>query len=213
MTLYKTLLRFNNEDAVGRRIAGDAHAAHALVMSGFDHLIGDDFFSGSDERHNDHRAAYDVLHAVNVRATGEVRVVVQSPYEFQWNDQKWSSSLVESPRSVEVEVPEEKFRYEITANCVKRVGTESKSRKPLRSVGDILQWWQSRAAANGIAVDDARVIRTADKRISTKKFSCATATLQGVAHVADASAFRDAVVHGIGQNKAHGCGLLLTKSF
>ena len=211
--MYRTLLRFSPEHHLSRDIVADAHQAHKIVMSGFEHLINrNDFFSDHNEqRHPDHRAAYNVLHAVNVRGNGEVRVIVQSSTPGNW-DNDWSDALLEPANTMNVPlITDGDIRYEITLNPVRRKNG-GKNRVPINSHDEIIQLWHDKAQRSGLKLlGSPRVINTERRNVSTKKFKMATATIQGFASVSDSAALEEAYKSGIGQCKPYGCGLLLTK--
>lgn len=80
---------------------------------------------------------------------------------------------------------------------------------------EFIPWWEKKAESNGFLVGNTSVISYGFHKVSRtefdqgKTFSLFSATLQGKLKVTNLSAFRHAVLHGIGREKAFGQGLLL----
>ncbi|MDS1269792.1 type I-E CRISPR-associated protein Cas6/Cse3/CasE [Lipingzhangella sp. LS1_29] len=105
-------------------------------------------------------------------------------------------------------------RYRIVASPTKRLGRSkqrgvSETTIPLRGP-DADAWWYSRARNHGL---EPRSVTAQDRNDSVdrsrgRRIRHAAVQFQGVATVTDPASAREAVLHGIGRGKSHGCGLL-----
>jgi CRISPR system Cascade subunit CasE len=99
-------------------------------------------------------------------------------------------------------------RYRITANTCKRKSHSTKVVALRGTAAD--DWWKERASRSGLQLqsliphplDDAV---GGDRRSGVRH---AVTRFDGVAHVTDPAALRQALLSGIGRGKSHGCGLL-----
>jgi CRISPR system Cascade subunit CasE len=211
---YRTLLTFTPDHPATRNLTGDAHTAHQMVMSGFAHLLPEhDLFTGADGHHPDHRANLNILQATQARPNGDIQLLIQSDQPGTWDQQDWTTALTTTPRTTSPTIATTgTIRYQLTCNPTWR---SRKTRKTLayRRPEGILEWWAKRASKIGLTLNDpGRVLRTDTLHSPRKKgLRIDTATLVGVAEVADPVALGEAITGGVGRAKAYGCGLLITQ--
>ena len=108
-----------------------------------------------------------------------------------------------------------RWRFRITANPTKSIGTEGKRGKIVAHITTNYQkkWLIERSASNGfkINMDEFDVVHSKWYKFYKDNNSCITmlsVTYEGVLEVSNKELFRKALVNGIGREKAYGQGLL-----
>lgn len=214
-SVHQTLLRLSPESNLTRSIVADPHAGHAAVMKAFSgHINPVDLFASAGGATPDHRRQLGILHALNIRpATSEVRMVVQSKIEGDWS--ALEGHLICPPNSTEISDDDSSYtgsiRYEVTYNPIMEISRQRKYRT-LRGQEQV-EWWTKRAEKYGLKLLTSPVAtKSENRKVSSKGFTLATATVQGVAEVVDREKFLAARKSGVGKARAYGCGLILAQS-
>lgn len=108
----------------------------------------------------------------------------------------------------------QKYAFKLVANPTKRI---SQTRKivQLTSADDQLAWLKQKAAKSGFNLTKARI--TGQNKVTLahnqqKPTILQSVTFKGQLEITDLTAFKKALTHGLGREKAYGFGLLTIKA-
>lgn len=71
-----------------------------------------------------------------------------------------------------------------------------------------LEWLKKQGAKYGFAVIQAQVVGYKENKIRKHRFTVKSVTFEGILQVTDTKKFKQALVQGIGREKAYGCGMI-----
>lgn len=98
--------------------------------------------------------------------------------------------------------------YSITVNPVV---TKNKKRFALRK-NEVPMWWENKLKTIGLSNNFFTITSYATEIVSKERaFSIVKASIKGTAAVEDPGVLKEVLYHGVGREKAYGCGLLLAR--
>lgn len=105
----------------------------------------------------------------------------------------------------------QQLHFTLTANPAKSAGHH---RYSLTKSDDQLRWLQKRSLQNGFAIADSCI--KSHKNVQIKHRGCkpinfGTVTYEGILQITDLNRFKQALITGIGPEKAYGMGMLLIR--
>lgn len=207
--MYLSRLRLHPRDLDVLRDIADAAQMHRTVMRGFPQHDG-----------SDARAAFSVLHRLEVDGRGGPEMLVQSAVEPMWDQLPEGYLLRHESKNIGrffagIEASS-KFQFRLLANPSRKVadGGPNSRRKALLDEDSQRDWLRRRAEAagfglpaeHGVRVDRHRPLGRGGK--GRPGLHVRPVLFEGVLEVLNVDLFRPALAAGIGPAKAYGCGLL-----
>ncbi len=223
MEIYLTKLSLNPRNNLVRKSLGDCHKLHSLVMQGFPNVDGEKA---------EVRKKFGVLHRLEIDLRrGEIMLLVQSAFKPVWNftddvllDDGFSQKEIGQIYSL---LPNEtELMFRIRANptkCVSAKNTDfgrfAGKRVELRTSEDQIEWLRRKSGQHGFRLTAVKVNSEVENVATTPngkvfgnhskgKLTFNSVIFDGNLQITDAGKFRETLIHGIGQGKAYGFGLL-----
>ena len=225
MEIYLTKLNLNARNREVRKLLDSRNCQHLhhFVMQGFPNVDGEKA---------EVRKKFGALHRLEVDAKrGEITLLVQSAFKPVWNfadevllEDGFSQKEIGQIYSL---LPNEtELMFRLRANPTKCVSTKNENyakfagkRVELRTEEDQIEWLKRKAEQHGFQLtavkvnsDVANVSTTPNGKVfgnHTKgKLTFNSVVFDGNLRITDAEKFKETLIHGIGQGKAYGFGLL-----
>ena len=223
MEIYLTKLNLNPRNNLVRKCLGDCHKLHSLVMQGFPNVDGEKA---------EVRKKFGVLHRLEVDAKlGTISLLVQSAFKPVWNftddvllDDGFSQKEIGQIYSL---LPNEtELMFRIRANPTKCVSAKNMDfakfvgkRVELRTEEDQIEWLKRKGEQHGFRLTTVKVNSEVENVAATPngkvfgnhkkgKLTFNSVVFDGNLKITDAEKFKETLIHGIGQGKAYGFGLL-----
>jgi CRISPR system Cascade subunit CasE len=223
MEIYLTKLSLNPRNSLVRKCLGDCHKLHSLVMQGFPNVDGEKA---------EVRKKFGVLHRLEVNVKlGIISLLVQSAFKPVWNftddvlsDEGFSQKEIGHIYSI---LPNEtELMFRIRANPTKCVSVKNTDfarfagkRVELRTSEDQIEWLKRKSEQHGFRLTAVKVNSEVENVATTPngkvfgnhskgKLTFNSVIFDGNLKITDAEKFKEALIHGIGQGKAYGFGLL-----
>lgn len=221
--IYLTKLSLNPRNNIVRKCLGDCHKLHSLVMQGFPNVDGEKA---------EVRKKFGVLHRLEIDSRrGEIMLLVQSAFKPVWNftddvllNDGFSQKEIGQIYSLLPENSELMFRLRANpTKCVSAKNTDyakfAGKRVELRTSEDQIAWLKRKSDQHGfrltsvnVNADVANVSTIPNGKVfgnpSKGKLTFNSVVFDGNLQIMDAEKFRETLIHGIGQGKAYGFGLL-----
>lgn len=220
--LVRSLVELDGRDRNIRAATADVDVMHQLVMGAYRYASAD--------RGRQARADLAILYAVDVQGT-RVRLLTQALCPPRWSLPQ--EAVIRGPEVWEQSTwhpAGTRLLFQLTANASARPrpfeGTSRRvGRVALTRQSDLAQWLTRRAAATGFSLDlDTEAIGKVtylrshrlspprdERRHERNAFAIGVTRFRGTLTVEDPDLFAAALVHGIGQGKPYGCGMLLVR--
>ncbi len=225
MEIYLTKLNLNPRNREVRRLLDSRNCQHLhhFVMSGFPKVDGEKA---------EVRKKFGVLHRLEVDAKlGTISLLVQSAFKPNWNfteefllDGGYLTKEVGQIYSI---LPNEtELMFRIRANptkCVSAKNTDfakfAGKRVELRTSEDQIEWLKRKSEQHGFCLTAVKVNSEVENVAATPngkifgnhkqgKLTFNSVIFNGNLKITDAEKFKETLIHGIGQGKAYGFGLL-----
>lgn len=98
------------------------------------------------------------------------------------------------------------YQFKLVANPL-QMGIKDR-RIPCHGNSQRLEWLKKQGARYGFTVIQAKITGYKENRIRKHRFTVKSVTFEGILQVTDTKKFKQALVQGIGREKAYGCGLM-----
>jgi CRISPR system Cascade subunit CasE len=223
MEIYLTKLSLNPRNSLVRKCLGDCHKLHSLVMQGFPNVDGEKA---------EVRKKFGVLHRLELDAKlGTISLLVQSAFKSVWN---FTDDVVVEDGFSQKEIGqiynflpnETELMFRIRANptkCVSAKNTDfakfAGKRVELRTSEDQIEWLKRKSGQHGFRLTAVKVNSEVENVAATPngkvygnhkqgKLTFNSVIFDGNLKITDAEKFKETLIHGIGQGKAYGFGLL-----
>jgi CRISPR system Cascade subunit CasE len=222
MEIYLTKLQLNPRNSLVRKCLGDCHKLHSLVMQGFPNVDGEK---------SEVRKKFGVLHRLEIDTRqGSIGLLVQSAFKPAWN---FSDDVLldeisqkEIGKIYSILPNETELIFRLRANPTKCISAKNENyakfvgkRVELRKEEEQIEWLQRKGEQHGFHLnlvtvnsDVANVSTTPNGKVfgnhEKGKLTFNSVVFDGTLQISDAEKFRETLIHGIGQGKAYGFGLL-----
>lgn len=225
MEIYLTKLNLNPRNREVRKLLDSRNCQnlHHFVMSGFPIIDGEK---------SEVRKKFGVLHRLEIDSRrGEITLLVQSAFKPIWNftgdvllDDGFSQKEIGQIYSI---LPNETgLMFRLRANptkCVSAKNTDfakfAGKRVELRTSEDQIEWLKRKSEQHGFRLTAVKVNSEVENVATTPngkvfgnhskgKLTFNSVVFDGNLQITDAEKFRETLIHGIGQGKAYGFGLL-----
>lgn len=210
MTSHMMLADFTLDNHRVRAAAADAHAAHRLIMSGFD----------LHEFEQQPRANHNILFAIDRSRTDRLRVLVRADQPPAYEPDLLGGQPATWTETSTRFTTGSRHHFEIRIAPMTRASHRARA---IRREPDIHQWFTTKAARHGFGIDRLtldlplelrapskdRPIRERDRR--TDRFGYFTIRARGTLTITDPAAFAATYRQGFGRGRSYGVGLLLTR--
>lgn len=103
-------------------------------------------------------------------------------------------------------VTQRPYRFKLVANPL-QMGIKNR-RIPCHGNNERLEWLEKQGKRYGFKVIQAQVSGYKENKIRKHGFTVKSVTFEGILQVTDTKKFSQALVQGIGREKAYGCGLM-----
>ena len=98
------------------------------------------------------------------------------------------------------------YQFKLVANPLQM---DIKNRRiPCHGNNERLEWLEKQGKRYGFKVIQAQVIGYKENKIRKHGFTVKSVTFEGILQITDTKKFKQALVQGIGREKAYGCGLM-----
>lgn len=221
--IYLTKLQLNPRNSFVRKCLGDCHKLHSLVMQGFPNVDGEKA---------EVRKKFGVLYRLeNDAKLGAILLLVQSSFKPVWNFTddvllKDGFSQKEIGQIYNLLPNETELMFRIRANptkCVSAKNTDfakfAGKRVELRTTEDQIEWLKRKSEQHGFRLNAVKVNSEVENVSITPNgkvfgihskgnLTFNSVIFDGNLIITDSAKFKETLIHGIGQGKAYGFGLL-----
>jgi CRISPR system Cascade subunit CasE len=222
MEIYLTKLQLNPRNSLVRTCLGDCHKLHSLVMQGFPNVDGEK---------SEVRKKFGVLHRLEIDTRqGSIGLLVQSAFKPAWNFS--DDVLLDEISQKEIGqiyslLPNEtELMFRLRANPTKCVSAKNENyanfagkRVELRKEEEQIEWLRRKGEQHGFRLNSVTLNSNVVNVASTPngkvfgnhekgKLTFNSVVFDGTLQISDAEKFKETLIHGIGQGKAYGFGLL-----
>ena len=101
---------------------------------------------------------------------------------------------------------ERPYQFRLVANPL-QMGIKNR-RIPCHGNSQRLEWLKKQGARYGFTVIQAKITGYKENKIRKYGFTVKSVTFEGILQVTDTKKFKQALVQGIGREKAYGCGMM-----